>query len=518
LLAVGALAQAASALVGARANARLAERLAADLRERLVGHLLRLPIAYVERQRASALTTRVQHGLEGLLPFLVRTGVDAVAILSVLVVVLPLLVALEPVLTGTAAALSALVMLVARWRLRRSRDDFRRSSDTYAALTAALSEIIDGFRAIRGARQEELEFARYAQRSEARLTTSVEIADREAANRFGSESLRGMLAAALLFAGALQVAQGATSVANLVAFGALLGMLATPLSAILGQAPHVLRAASALADAREFLENPAEATSTEPATSDRQPAGALRFEHVSFAHPDGPDVLCDVTLDIKPGSLVGIVGSSGAGKSTLLDVAARIYAPTSGQVLLDGADVRSMPISRYRSLVAAVGQDVFLFDRSVRENVAYGRPDASEPAVHAACEAANALAAIASFPDGMASQVGERGHRVSGGERQRLALARALLCDPVVLLLDEVTSHIDPVSEAEIARALHAQRGRRTTIVVAHRVAFVREADLVCVIEGGRIVDQGSPAELLSRAGRFRDMVFAGACADRTAS
>jgi ABC-type multidrug transport system fused ATPase/permease subunit len=508
-LAFGAIFQAAAAFAGTRANARLGDGLTAALRERLVAHLLRLPVAYIERERTDALATRVQHGLEGLLPFVVRSVVDALALSLVLLVALPVMFALEPVLTALALGFGVLVLGVVGGRLGASRDDFKRTTEAYAALTSTLGEIVDGFRVIKGAGQEAAEAQRYVARSRERLQCVVAVTEREARSRFVSETIRGVLAASLLCIGALRVARGASSIGDLVAFGALVGLLTAPLSTIAGQAQHVARGVAALADASAFLELPAEKSASRSAGSGTRLAAALRFDRVSFAHPAGPEILHDVSLEIPAGALVGVVGESGAGKSTLLDLAARIHAPSSGRVLLDGMDVESIERESFRTFVASVGQDVFLFDRSVRANVGYAVPSAIDASIQEACEAASVWEAVRSFPEQLETRAGERGHRLSGGERQRLALARALLSDPSLLLLDEVTSNIDPVSEAAIAAALRAQRGRRTTVVVAHRASFVRDADLIVVLHRGVIIEQGTHDELLRRSDYYRDMLSA---------
>ncbi len=505
-LAAGTFAQAIGANLSARWHARLAHGMVADLRERLVGHLMRLPIRELERERAGALATRVQHALEGLMPLLVSAAVEALALSIVLLVALPLLVSIDPALTAFAIVAGLSILPVVGYRLRRSREAQHRNMEAYAALTSALDELIAGVRVIKGAGREDDETRRYAARSRDRYQAVLAIADEEARHRLATESIRGLGAAALLLLGAMRVAHGAISMGDLAGFGALVALVAAPLSSIAGQAPHAARAVEGIADALEFLDLEPEPTSPAARAAAARPRGELCFDRVSFAYEPGHEVLRGVSLVIPAGALVG---PSGSGKSTLLDLVARLRAPSAGTLRLDGVDVAEHPLSHYRANVALVGQDVFLFDRSVRENVAYARPDADEPALLRACRDANADALVASLDGAFDAPVGERGHKLSGGERQRLALARAFVSDPAVLLLDEVTSNIDPVSEAAIAQALRAQRGRRTTLVVAHRVAFVRHADVIFVMERGELVDAGTHEELVGRAGRYREMVHA---------
>jgi ABC-type multidrug transport system fused ATPase/permease subunit len=510
ILALGALAQAGTSYLSARASARFTHGVVADLRERMVAHLVRLPVAYLERERAGALTTRVLHGQEGLLRVLVTVVTEALAFAVVLLVALPLLLMIDPVLSVAAIAAGLLFLPVVGHRLTTSREAFHRSASAYAALTSALDELLAGIRVVKGAGREDDESRRYAERSRVRLQTVVAIADDEARHRFLSEAVRGLLTVAMVCLASIRMAHGAASIGALAAFGGIVALLAGSASSIVGQAPHAARALEGLADAGNFLEVEGElAVGRVSMRAPDRALGNLRFERVTFAHKPGHDVLHDVSFDVPAGALIGVVGPSGAGKSTLLDLAARFRTPTAGLVLLDGANVHSLPLGLYRDCVALVGQDVFLFDRSVRENVAYASPDASDDAIRAACQEANAEMLVDALPVGLDTGVGERGHRLSGGERQRLALARALLSDPVVLLLDEVTSNIDPVSEAQIARALRNQRGRRTTIVVAHRLSFIRDADAIVVLEGGNLVDIGTHDELVARPGHYRSMVQA---------
>jgi ATP-binding cassette subfamily B protein len=237
-------------------------------------------------------------------------------------------------------------------------------------------------------------------------------------------------------------------------------------------------------------------------------AGAVAFQDVSFTYP-GNDIpaLTNVSLSVKAGQTVALVGPSGAGKTTLSNLVARFYDPTSGRVTLDGRDLRDYDVESFRALLGVVEQDVFLFDGTIRQNIAYARRDASEAEVRAAAEAANAMEFIDRLSDGLNTLIGERGVRLSGGQRQRLAIARAVLADPKLLVLDEATSNLDTESERLIQQSLSLLMKGRTSFVIAHRLSTIAGADLIVVMENGRISQTGTHQELMSEGGKYRTMV-----------
>jgi ATP-binding cassette subfamily B protein len=233
--------------------------------------------------------------------------------------------------------------------------------------------------------------------------------------------------------------------------------------------------------------------------------GSVRFEEVSFRYPTRPDSLAldRFELAVAPGETVAIVGPSGAGKTTVFNLLLRFYDPESGTIRIDGVDIRELRFADLRGTLAIVPQEPVLFTASVTDNIRYGRPDASEAAVRAAAEAASALAFIEGLPQGFATDLGARGVRLSGGQRQRIAIARALLCDPAILLLDEATSALDAESELAVQQALDRLMHRRTTLVIAHRLATVQKADRIVVIDHGRVVDVGRHVDLVRRDGLY---------------
>jgi len=323
------------------------------------------------------------------------------------------------------------------------------------------------------------------------------------------EVLMPLACAALLVYGGWQVIQGELSLGDLVMFLAYLLMLLGPLAILAQSAATLQNGLSGLDRILDLLDEPTEMGSGTVRLVKSDVAGRVTFEGVSFSYPGSSDfALRDIDLDIRAGETIALVGPSGSGKTTLCNLVARFYEPTSGRILLDGTNVVEIEIASYRNLTGIVDQDVFLFDGTVAENIAYGNRHATEADVRAAALLANAVEFIEPLAHGFDTLIGERGVKLSGGQRQRLAIARAVLADPQILILDEATSNLDTESELTIQNSLAALMDNRTAVVIAHRLSTIAHADRIVVLEAGQIVEIGTHASLMATEGRYREMVL----------
>ena len=316
--------------------------------------------------------------------------------------------------------------------------------------------------------------------------------------------------AGLVFYGGWRVLDGALTVGDLMMFLAYLLMLLQPLAVLANSATQLQNSLSGLDRILDLLDEPIEMQSTsESLRANRETArGDVEFRDVSFTYPGTEQpALEDINLKVEAGQVVALVGPSGAGKTTLCNLVARFYDASEGQVLLDGSNLTDYDVESFRSLLGVVEQDVFLFDGTIAANIAYARRDATEEEIHAAAAAANASEFIDKLSDGLNTLIGERGVRLSGGQRQRLAIARAVLADPKLLILDEATSNLDTDSEQLIQESLSELMQGRTCFVIAHRLSTIAGADLICVVEAGRITQTGTHEELMQRGGKYRAMV-----------
>jgi ATP-binding cassette, subfamily B, bacterial len=485
---------------------RIAYDLEYDLRTMLFGHLTRLPFSFYDRVQAGQLISRANSDIRSVQMFLTFAPLLALTFVSFLVA-LVLMIAIDPVLTLVAVATLPLVY-VAGTRLRNAV--FPLSwivQGRLADVTTIVDENVAGVRVVRSFAAEEREVTRLARAAQRLRWANVATADTRA--RWGPlmENLpRFGLAGVLLYGGHLVIEEQLT-IGALVAFNAYVVMLQLPFRMLgfllmLGQ-----RAAASAHRIYEVLDEAPSIVDAPGAVELASPAGRVELRNVRFAYAGGPNVLDGCSLTVSAGETVAVVGRTGSGKSTLARLLPRFYDVDAGQVLIDGRDVRGLTLASVRRAVGVVLDEPFLFSASIADNIAYARPGASRAEVEAAAQVAAADAFIRALPDGYDSVIGERGYDLSGGQRQRIALARTVLADPAVLVLDDATSAIDVAVEEQIHEGLRRVRHRRTTVLIAHRLSTIALADRVVVLDGGAVVAEGTHAELLATDPRYAELL-----------
>jgi len=487
----------------------LSERALASLRDALYAHVIRLDVSFFEKSRVGELTSRLSADTE-VVQALVGSGVS-VALRSVVMLVgaAVAMVWTAPSLAGLTALVIPAVMLPILLFGRRVQKLSRASQDRLADAAAIANETLNASTAVKAYAREVIESNRYASAIYRALAT--------ARRRIGMRALLTMSVIVLVFgaitlvlwAGARHVLAGtldAGVLGQFVLYAIFAAGSVAGLSEVWGD---VLRAAGAMERIGELLAERAEVTApAQPLALPSPMRGALQFDDVTFHYPTRPNTaaLEGFTLNVEPGETVALVGPSGAGKSTVFALLLRFYDPQSGTVKLDGVDLRGLALPDLRGAIALVPQETVIFSGSAADNIRFGRQDASDAEVIEAAKAAEAHEFVSALDNGYAAEMGERGVRLSGGQRQRVAIARAILRDAPLLLLDEATSALDAQSEAAIQQALERLEKGRTTLVIAHRLATVQRADRIVVMDGGRIVAQGTHESLLAEGGLYAEL------------
>ncbi len=482
--------------------ARVSERISADMRNRTYRHLQELSLEFFGGKRTGDLMSRIGSDSDRICNFLSLNLIDFAADVLMIVMTSVILLSIEWKLALVALIpfpfIVALVHLV-RQRLRRG---FRQSGIAWAEMTSVLADTIPGIRVVKAFAQEEREVERF-ERANARVLGTNDRVNVVWAFFGPMVTLLTEIGLLSIYAfGTYLVFQDAIRVGVLVAFIAYIGRFYTKIDSLIRMVTAVQRAAASSHRIFEILDKqPSVAEPSDPIHPGRI-QGAIEIRDVRFKYGTR-EVLHGLNFSIAPGEMIGLVGPSGAGKSTLINLICRFYDVAEGAILVDGHDIRRFPIAEYRENIGIVLQDPFLFYGTVAENIAYGRPGATRDEIIDAARAARAHEFILRLPDGYDSIVGERGQSLSGGERQRISIARALLIDPRILILDEATSSVDTETEREIQRALENLIEGRTTLAIAHRLSTLRRADRLVVIERGNIVEVGSHDELLDRGGTY---------------
>ncbi len=487
-----------------RLNNRFEQNVIFDIRCQVYGRLQQLAPSWFDHRATGDLMTRVIEDVGAMERLLIDgTEQGVVAVVGVLGVATVLFLN-DPALAAVALIPVPLLVAGGVWYTRTAASRYRARSQASSAMNALLMDNLQGIRQIKLFGREAHEDSRFAQRADALRKGTLTVMKAWAGYNPAMQFAAALGTVLVLWLGGRKVIEGSMTPGALVEFLLFLGMFYAPLN-VLHQLNQMSQSARAAGErVFDILDAPAEAaTSSSAPEPTHRLRGEVSFEGVSAAYEGRPEALKDIHLQVRAGQTIALVGPTGAGKSSLVNLLPRFYPIAGGRITVDGQALESIPLGFLRSQIAVVSQEPFLFNGTIRENILYGRLDATEAELIAAAETANAAEFIRRLPDGFDTRVGERGIRLSVGEKQRISIARALLKDAPILILDEATASVDTATERLIQEALKRLMSNRTSFVIAHRLGTIRDADLIVVLKDGRIVERGPHSELLTANGLY---------------
>jgi len=482
------------------------QRLIAEMRRKVQRHVGLLSVAYYDENRTGTLVARIMTDVEGVRN-LVGTGlVDFVGGMLTAVLVFFFLLHRSATVTLTVFAVVGVFVFFLQSGFRRIRPIFRERGKINAEVTGRLTESLGGVRVIKGYHAEEREAQVFSGGVDRLLANVMKSLTMTSVLGSASTTVLGIVSALVMWLGGHLVLNGTWTVGSYFQYNMFLALMIAPVFQIVNIGTQLTEAFAGLDRTNEIMSELEENQSPERNVKMPPIQGNVRFEDVEFAYQVDKPVLHGVSFFAEPGTATALVGSSGSGKSTIISLLCAFHTPIGGRVLVDGVDLAHVDLNTFRSQLGVVLQDSFLFDGTIRENIMFSRPNATEEQFLFACRTARVDEFAERFPDVYDTIVGERGVKLSGGQRQRLSIARALLAEPRILILDEATSSLDSESEAMIQAGLNKLMEGRTTFVIAHRLSTIRRADQILVVEEGRIVERGNHAELFALGGRYYDL------------